>query len=194
MNMKLRGTMETLQKIQEIQFKATCLYDKQAVEQAIAQMAKQIQQRLQNENPILLCVMVGGLVLTGQLLTLLNFPLELDYIHVTRYGGATRGGDLHWKVEPRLNLRDRHILIIDDILDGGLTLGGIVDYCRLAGAKQVSTAVLVDKRRKREKGGTEEADYVGLTVDNHFLFGYGLDYDEYLRNAPGVYRVASEHE
>lgn len=186
--------MTKLQKIKEIQRKASCLFEKQAVEQAIARMADQIQQGLKDENPILLCVMVGGLVLTGQLLTLLDFPLEVDYIHVTRYGGATRGGDLHWKVEPRLNLKDRVVLIVDDILDGGLTLGGIVDYCHLAGAKKVSTAVLVDKCREREKGGIQEANYVGITVENHFLFGYGLDYDEYLRNAPGIYRVAPEHE
>src|SRR6185312_6509807 len=107
--------MEKLQKIKEIQGRASCLFDKQAVEQAIAGMADQIQQRLKDENPILLCVMVGGLVLTGKLLTLLDFPLEVDYIHVTRYGGATRGSDLHWKVEPRLNLKARVILIVDDI-------------------------------------------------------------------------------
>jgi len=119
----------------------------------------------------------------------LQFPLEMDYIHATRYRGTTRGGDLHWLVEPRIDLKGRTIVIVDDIMDGGLTLASIIDYCKQANAKDVYTAVLVDKRRTREPGVNFEPDFVGLTTPDKYLFGFGLDYEEYLRNAPGIYAV-----
>jgi hypoxanthine phosphoribosyltransferase len=113
----------------------------------------------------------------------------MDYIHATRYRGATRGGDLHWLVEPRKNLKDRTILIVDDIMDGGLTLAAIIDYCKQAKARAVYTAVLVSKNREREPGVNFEPDYVGMTTADRFLFGFGLDYEEYLRNVPGIYAI-----
>ena len=79
------------------------------------------------------------------------------------------------------------------ILDGGLTIAAIRDYCKQQGAKNVYTAVLVEKQKKREPGGLETADVHGLLMGDQFVFGYGLDYDEYLRNAPGIYAVAAEH-
>jgi len=91
-------------------------------------------------------------------------------------------------------LKDRAVLIVDDILDGGLTLSAIVDYCRAQGARSVLTAVLVDKLNARLPDGLHSADFCGLHVDNHYVFGYGMDYKGYLRNAPGIYMVAPEHE
>src|SRR5205823_7285869 len=92
--------------------------------------------------PILLCVMLGAVIPVGHLLTRLNFPLEIDYIHATRYRNTTRGGDLHWLVEPRESLKNREVLIIDDVLDGGIDRKSVVDYCRQNGAKSVYTAVM----------------------------------------------------
>jgi hypoxanthine phosphoribosyltransferase len=179
--------------IQEVYAKATCLFSKHEIEAAIDQMARQIHNDLSDQNPVLLCVMIGGLVLTGNLLPRLDFPLELDYIHATRYQGAMQGGELFWKGEPKVNLKDRTVLIVDDILDGGLTLSAIEKYCAQAGAKAVQSAVLVNREMQRLPGGTEKASYVGLNIGNGFIFGYGLDYKEYLRNAPGIYVVAPEH-
>ncbi len=95
------------------------------------------------------------------MLTRLHFPLEIDYIHATRYRGATRGGDLHWFVEPRKSIKDRTIIITDDIMDGGLTHEAIIDYCKQEGAKKIVTAVMVSKKREREPGVNFEPDYVG---------------------------------
>jgi hypoxanthine phosphoribosyltransferase len=133
--------------------------------------------------------MTGAMIVAGHLAVRLQFPLEMDYIHATRYRGTTRGGDLHWLVEPRIDLKGRTIVIVDDIMDGGLTLASIIDYCKQANAKDVYTAVLVDKRRTREPGVNFEPDFVGLTTPDKYLFGFGLDYEEYLRNAPGIYAV-----
>ena len=185
--------MTTPKKMLAILEKAECLYDLNKVEDALDRMAIAITEKLENKNPLILCVMIGALIPTGHLLTRLNFPLEVDYIHATRYRGAIRGGDLHWLVEPRNSLKDRTILIVDDILDGGLTLAAIIDYCKQEGAAEVYTAVMVNKKRVREPGVNFEADFVGLETEDRYLFGFGLDYEEYLRNAPGIYAVADEH-
>jgi hypoxanthine phosphoribosyltransferase len=181
-------------KIQAILDNAECLYDMKAIEQALDKMAIEITDKLGQSNPLILSVMIGALIPTGYLLPRLNFPLEIDYIHATRYRSTTRGGDLHWLVEPRQSLKDRHILVVDDVMDGGLTLAAIIDYCKQAQAKKVYTAVMVNKIRPREQGVNFEPDFVGLNAENRYLFGFGLDYHEYLRNAPGIYAVSKEHE
>ncbi len=186
--------MKEIDKMKNILEKADCLYDFAQLEKALDRMAVEMTQKLKEENPIVLCVMIGALIPTGHLLTRLHFPLEIDYIHATRYRGATRGGDLHWLVEPRQSLKDRTVLIIDDIMDGGLTLAAIIDYCNQFGAKKVYTAVMVNKIREREPGVNFEPDFIGVSTENRFLIGFGLDYDEYLRNAPGIYAVAEEHQ
>lgn len=174
---------------QDILDNAECLHSAEAVQAALDSMAKAITDKLKDKNPLLICVMTGALITMGHLATRLPFPLEMDYIHATRYRGAMRGGDLHWLVEPRQSLKDRTVLIVDDIMDGGLTLSAIIDYCKQAGAADVYTAVMVSKNREREPGVNFEPDFVGLTTEDKFLFGFGLDYEEYLRNAPGIYAV-----
>lgn len=181
--------MKDLAKIQTILKDAECLYNQTQINEALDKMAQEMTVKLQHENPLVLCVMTGALITTGHLVTRLHFPLEIDYIHATRYRGATRGGDLHWLVEPRSVLEDRTILIIDDIMDGGLTLSAIMDYCEQAKAKAIYTGVLVSKNRVREPGVNFEPDFVGVTTEDKFLFGFGLDYEEYLRNVPGIYAV-----
>lgn len=183
--------METNTKIQKILKDAECLYSFSEVNEALDRMAAEITQKLKDENPLILCVMTGALITTGHLVTRLHFPLEIDYIHATRYRGSTRGGDLHWLVEPRRELKNRTVLIVDDIMDGGLTLSAIIDYCKQAKAKTIHTAVMVSKKRQREPGVGFEPDFVGVTTEDKFLFGFGLDYDEYLRNVPGIYAVNS---
>ncbi len=186
--------MSIPQHIKEVFAKATCLHTKQEIEFELDRMAQEIHEKLQDSNPILLCVMVGGLVLTGNLLPRLDFPLELDYVHATRYQSGTRGGELTWKVKPNTPLKGRTVLIIDDILDGGITLAAIVDYCKEQGAEAILTAVLLDKREARLPQGVQLADFTGLEIPDAYVFGYGMDYKEYLRNAPGIYVVAKEHQ
>ena len=180
-------------KIQDVYKKSTRLFTTEEVEAALDRMAIDIHQQLHDTNPVLLCVMIGGLVPLGNLLPRLDFPLEVDYVHATRYRGEITGGELHWKVRPSTNLTDRTVLIVDDILDGGITLAAIVAEVKAMGAKTVLTAVLVDKYQKRVENGLKNADFVGLQIEDHYIFGYGMDYNEYLRNAPGIFVVAPEH-
>lgn len=187
-------TKDKANKMREVLAAAECVYTMADINKALDKMAQEITQKLEHTNPLILCVMTGAMIPTGHLLTRLNFPLEVDYIHATRYRGATRGGDLHWLVEPRQSLKDRTILIVDDVMDGGLTLAAIIDYCKQMQAKAVYSAVMVDKVRTREPGVNFEPEFVGLTTENRFLVGFGLDYDEYLRNVPGIYAVADHHQ
>lgn len=181
-------------KIKEVYEKSSCLYTSNEVAAALDRMAINIHDKLKDKNPVIVCVMIGGLVPLGNLLLRLDFPLEVDYVHATRYRGEITGGDIHWKIKPSTNLKGRTVLVVDDILDGGLTLSAIIDEMKLMGASEVYSAVLVDKYRKRVPNGLQEADFVGLQVEDHYIFGYGMDYNEYLRNAPGIFVVDPEHE
>jgi hypoxanthine phosphoribosyltransferase len=186
--------MSLPKQIREVLAKATCLHSRADVDAAIDRMAREIHNKLEDSNPVLLVVMVGGLISAGHLLTRLDFPLEVDYVHATRYQSSLRGGEIHWRAEPKTSLKDRTVLILDDILDLGVTLSAIIEYCKDQGATEIYTGVLVDKIRPREVGGLAKADFTGLEIADRYVFGYGLDYKEYLRNAPGIYAVAPEHE
>jgi len=137
---------------------------------------------------LLLCVMTGGLVTASELFIRLDFPLQLDYLHATRYQGGTRGSELQWITRPSQDLEGRTVLVVDDILDEGLTLAAILDYCREQGAAAVYSMVLVEKQHDR-KASDLKADFVGLPVEDRYVFGYGMDYHGYLRNVRGIYAV-----
>lgn len=181
----------TPEQAQAVYAAADQLYDAAAVDAALARMAEEIGQVLGGSDPLVLAVMQGGLVPAGLLLPRLGFPLQLDYIHATRYTGETRGGTLEWIVRPRRPLAGRTLLLIDDIHDEGHTLAEIVADCRAAGAARVYSAVLVNKRHERK--AAYRADFVGLEVEDRYVFGYGMDYKEYLRNVPGIYAVRDGH-
>jgi hypoxanthine phosphoribosyltransferase len=179
----------TVNEANKVLSEADLLVGQADVAAAIGRLAVEITAQLKEANPVLLCVMNGGLIFTGQLLTQLAFPLEVDYLHATRYGHATSGAGLDWTVRPRLNLQGRTVLLLDDILDEGVTLAAIAEYCRQQGAAKVLMAVLVEKLHLRKVTPGMRADFSGLEVGDRFLFGYGLDYKGYWRNAAGIYAV-----
>jgi len=171
----------------EVLEQADLLHSADEVEAGMDRMAADITARIGDRDPLLLCVMSGAVVVTGHLMTRLNFPLKIDYLHATRYNDSTEGSELEWIVRPRHSLRDRVVLVVDDILDAGITLHHILEDCRRQGAAEVYSAVLISKRRQREVA--VEADFVGLDVEDRYLFGYGMDYNGYWRNARGIYAV-----
>jgi hypoxanthine phosphoribosyltransferase len=164
---------------------ADCLFDKAAVEQAVDRMADAIAADLADRDPVLMCVMNGGLVPTAMLMSRLHFPLRVDYLHATRYRERTSGTDLQWKKHHEVDLAGRTVLVVDDILDEGYTLQAILKHCRDEGAAEVRSAVLAHKLHDR--GVDLLADYVALTVPDRYVFGYGMDYKGYWRNAPGIF-------
>lgn len=181
----------TVEEANNLLAEAELLASEADIAAAIGRVAGEIAERLSNSLPLVLCVMNGGLIFSGQLLTRLRFPLELDYIHVTRYGNETTGRGLVWKARTDKELEGRVVLLLDDILDEGATLSAIADYCLQQGAAEVLTAVLVDKRHNRKIKPGLKADFTGIETDDRFLFGFGLDYKGFWRNAPGIYALST---
>lgn len=167
---------------------ADLLWSAEEVAAALECMAAAITDRLGNANPLVLVVLNGALIPAAQLLTRLNFPLQVSYLHATRYRGATRGGELNWLARPTISVEGRAVLVVDDIFDEGTTLKAILAELRRCGAKEIYSAVLVNKIHKR-KVPDLAVDFIGLEVEDRYVFGYGMDYQEYLRNLPAIYAV-----
>lgn len=170
-----------------------CLISPEEMQAAYARLATAINGGLAGRLPVVLALMNGGLVSAGQILSRLDFPLELSYLHATRYRGATTGGALKWMAQPDVELAGRDVLLIDDILDEGHTLAAVRDWCLDAGAGRVWIAVATDKRHTRKVPGVE-ADFVGLEVPDRYIFGEGMDYHGYFRNLPGIHVLPTEAE
>ena len=160
------------------------------VAQAVKRMAAEITRALADDYPLVLSVMGGAVVFTGQLLPLLRFPLDYDYLHLTRYGNATTGGRIEWKVFPHEAVAGRIVLVVDDILDEGYTMAAIRDRILVAGARRFCCAVFADKDLGRSK--PIAADFVGLRVPNRYVFGFGMDVNGAWRNLPGIYALKEQ--
>ena len=178
-----------MQEILRAREEADCLADAAAVESALDRMALEITARMADTNPLVYVVMNGGLILAGRILPRLPFPLEVSYLHATRYGHALQGTMLDWRVRPTQDLRGRTLLVLDDILDEGHTLHAIIEFLKAEGAREVRSAVLTHKVHDRKAYPGMRADFTGLDVADRFLFGCGMDYKGYWRNAPGIYAV-----
>lgn len=176
------------QELRRVLEESDLLHTAAEIQTVYDRMAEDIRAVLADTRPIALSVLTGGLIPTGQLLPRLNIALELDYLHATRYRGGTRGGELHWITRPTIPLAGRTVLIIDDILDAGLTLKAIQKYCAGQGAGRVYTAVLVEKRVSA-RPVTVEVDFVGIEVEDRYVFGCGMDYHGYFRNLPEIRAV-----
>jgi hypoxanthine phosphoribosyltransferase len=154
------------------------------IQSALRRVGSEVSERLAARYPLVLVVMGGAVVFAGQLLPLLRFPLDVDYIHASRYGAETRGAHIEWRVTPPEGVRGRAVLVLDDILDGGQTMAAIRERLLERGAASFHCAVLVEKRLARAK--PIRADFVGLEIEDRFVFGYGMDAKGYWRNLPEI--------
>ena len=168
---------------------ADLLFDENEVNRTVRRLAAAVTAKLADSYPLVMPVMGGAVVFTGHLLPLLHFPLEFDYLHVTRYVGTTRGGQIQWKTKPHVDFRGRTVLVLDDILDEGNTLAAIRDHLLGEGAAAFYSAVFAEKDLGRAK--PIKADFVGLTVPNRYVFGFGMDAHEHWRNLPAIYALKS---
>ncbi len=170
------------------------IFDAAAVQAACKAVAATLNTRFgdpeKEEFPLVLGVMGGAVVFTGNVLPQLRFPLEFDYIHVSRYGDDDQGGQVVWKVIPRANVVGRTVIVLDDILDEGETLAHVKQRLLDMGASEVILAVFADKDIKRSK--PVKADIVGLTIPDKFVVGFGMDVYGYWRNLPGLWAIRPE--
>ena len=178
------------QHARDILQQAELLCSAEQVQASLHKVARQINAALADTYPLVLSVMGGAVVFTGQLLPMLDFPLDFDYVHVSRYGAARHGGQMHWKVEPHENVRGRVVLVLDDILDEGHTLAALRQRVLELGASKFYSAVFADKRHGRAK--PIHADFVGMELPDRFVFGYGMDIEGAWRNLPAIYAVKEE--
>jgi hypoxanthine phosphoribosyltransferase len=165
------------------------LYSEAEVSTVLDRLAAGIQDAVGDQDPLLLCVMTGGLVTASELFMRMDCPVQLDYLHATRYEGTRGSNTLKWVAPPSQSLAGRTLVVVDDILDEGLTLAAIMQYCREQQARAVYSAVLVEKQHTRKAHGLYP-DFVGLKVDDRYVFGYGMDYHGYWRNLRGIYAIA----
>jgi hypoxanthine phosphoribosyltransferase len=175
--------VSTLDRIEHARQSAECLYTAEEVITAIDRLAVRVTVALAEADPLLLCVLNGGLPFTSALMQRLQFPLTLSYVHVGRYGDATSGGALTWHARPQADLKDRHVVLVDDILDEGVTLAALEAWCFAAGASAVSSAVLL------EKGEGGRATFAALSCPDRYVFGWGMDFEGYWRNLPAIYAL-----
>ncbi|QDE39242.1 hypoxanthine-guanine phosphoribosyltransferase [Luteibacter pinisoli] len=167
---------------------ADVLFTREHLDTEIARMGRELDAALAGERPVFLTVMHGALIFAGQLALAMKTDLEFDYVHATRYRGATTGAELHWLRRPEVPLQDRTVVLVDDILDEGHTLKAVRDACTAMGAKRVLLAVLCTKLHDRRAEGID-ADFNGVDLPDRYVFGYGMDYHEQARNLPAIYAL-----
>ncbi|HZO03489.1 MAG TPA: hypoxanthine-guanine phosphoribosyltransferase [Burkholderiales bacterium] len=154
------------------------------VQTAVRRVAGEIEHALSKKYPLVLAVMGGAVVFAGQILPLLRFPLDFDYVHASRYGAMTRGTRIEWRVKPPALVRGRAVLVLDDILDHGETMHAIRNGLLELGAASVHCAVLVEKVLKEKKPIVP--DFIGLKIPDRFVFGCGMDAKGFWRNLPEI--------
>lgn len=164
---------------------ARCVFSAAEVDAAVDRVAAQLAVRLWDARPVVVCLMNGGLPFTADLLRRFYFDLELDYMHLTRYQGV-RGGAVRVVRDLDRSLAGRTVLLVDDVLDEGLTLRAAQDAVAVQGAAEVVTAVLV---RKNVPDATTQADYEVLVASDEFLVGRGMDCDGAYRQLSGIYSL-----
>lgn len=167
------------------------LYTARDISRALRRMADEIAADLTGSDPVVLAVMQGGAFAAIELSRRFRFAHEFDFVHLTRYARGTHGGEIEWRVRPSPALKGRSVLIVDDVLDRGHTLRALRAELRRIGVARQRTAVLVVKRvpgaRARPK-----VDYVGVEVDDVYVFGCGMDYLGRWRGLPALYAVEPE--
>jgi len=167
---------------------AQLLVDRSTIDQAIATMADTIAHDYQGDTPVYISIMQGALPFAGQLAVELGArgqDLQFDYLHATRYHGES-GGELVWLHCPITPLSGRRVLLIDDILDEGLTLHEVQQWCLEKGAIDARIAVLAIKQHNRCLSDVK-ADYSGVVIPDRYVFGFGMDINDKLRSLPGIY-------
>jgi hypoxanthine phosphoribosyltransferase len=167
---------------------ADVLFERAELETVIADLGRRIDAALDGERAVFLTVMNGALMFAGQLALSIRTDLEFDYVHATRYRGATAGSDLRWLREPQVPLAGRTVLLVDDILDEGHTLKAVRDDCMKRGARRVLIASLCRKLHDRCVEGIA-SDFNGVELPDRYVFGYGMDYHEQGRNLPAIYAL-----
>ncbi len=165
-----------------------CLITENRIAAAYDKLAATLNIHYSQLNPIVMVVLNGGLIPAGHLLTRLSFFHRMDTIHATRYRENKGGSEIYWKSKPKIDIKDQHVLLIDDIFDEGITLKAVVDELKKEQPRSLMTCVLLDKKHSRKVQGFN-VDFTGTEVEDRYIYGCGMDYHGYLRHLPGIYAL-----
>lgn len=163
---------------------ASILITEQMLARRIKQLGRAIERDFEGRDMVVVSLLNGTVMFIGDLIRQLAHPLRLDFMGVSSYGKGTESGDLVFTKELRLDVKGRDVLLVDDILDTGRTLRRVLEKLCLLGPKRIRTCVLLDKPARRVE--KVKADFVGFTIPDQFVVGYGLDFAEKYRNLPFV--------
>lgn len=161
------------------------LFHRQEIEATVRRLASEISSDYRNKNPLLLGILRGSFVFLADLIRHLDFPLEVDFIGLSSYGSSTQtSGKIKVVKKLETPVRGRHVLVVEDIVDSGLTTTFLLDYLQKEKPASVKICALSDKPSRREV--PVNIDYLGFTVPDKFLVGYGLDANQKFRNLPDI--------
>ena len=161
------------------------LFDRQEIKVTVRRLASEISKDYRNQNPILLGILTGSFVFLADLIRHLHFPLEVDFIGLSSYGHSTQtSGKIRVGKKLDRPIQGRNVLVVEDIVDTGLTIAFLLDYLQRRKPASVKLCALTDKPARRKV--PVKIDYLGFTVPNKFLVGYGLDADQKFRNLPDI--------
>jgi len=160
------------------------LIDELTIEKRIKQIADQINQEFEGEQLTLICILKGSLYFYADLSRRINLDTELEFIRVSTYEGENSTGELDWKLKLDKPVTGKNVIVVEDIIDTGFTLSCLLEYLKEQKPKSLKLCTLLDKKERREI--EVPVDYVGFTIPNHFVIGYGLDLDQKYRNIPEI--------
>ena len=161
------------------------MFDETRIRQRLDEIAAQVSKDYCDKELTVIAVLNGSLVFMADLMRRIQLPLRLDCLSVASYHGkAQTSGEVIFKQIALPDVQDRHILILDDILDSGNTLAAIQERLETAGPRTIKVCVLLSKKKQRARA--IDAHYVGFEIEDEFVVGYGLDYDERYRNLPCI--------
>lgn len=161
------------------------LISKQDIAQKIKQIAKQLSVDYADKNPLMICILKGSFMFFADLLREMDIPLEVEFIAISSYGsGSKTSGEVKVVKDTDKSLEGRHVIIIEDIIDTGLTLSYLKNMLERRAPASLKICALLDKPERRKID--IEADYLGFKIPNHYVVGYGLDYAQKYRNLPDI--------
>lgn len=164
------------------------LVSEQTLQQRIAELGQQISADYAGQDLHLICILRGGVLFLTDLMRQISVPHTIDFMAVSSYGAARQStGQVRITLDLKDDIHDRNVLLVEDIVDSGYTLSSVLELLRTRRPRSLRVCTLLDKPERREVN--VPIDYCGFSIPNKFVFGYGLDMDEYYRNLPFIATV-----
>ena len=162
------------------------LLTEEQIQSKVKELAKILSEEYADKDPVIIGVLKGVVIFFADMIKKINIPAQIDFMWISSYSGTTSTGTMNVKQDLSADIKGRHVLILEDIFDTGNSLEYTYNYLLSKEPASLKICTLLDKPERRREGVTVKADYVGFTIPNEFVVGYGLDFNEYYRNLPYI--------